>query len=55
MPAMLNDGGLEYDDGTPATQTQQARDVVTFLAWAAEPGAPLLVVVVVVVVVECSC
>jgi ubiquinol-cytochrome c reductase cytochrome c1 subunit len=39
MPKMLNDGGVEYDDGTPATESQQARDVATFLAWAAEPEA----------------
>ncbi|CAI5949159.1 unnamed protein product [Closterium sp. NIES-65] len=37
MPKMLNDGGVEYEDGTPATESQQAKDVVTFLAWAAEP------------------
>jgi ubiquinol-cytochrome c reductase cytochrome c1 subunit len=37
MPKMLNDGGVEYDDGTPATEAQQAKDVVTFLSWAAEP------------------
>jgi len=39
MPKMLNDGGVEYDDGTPATEAQQAKDVVTFLSWAAEPEA----------------
>ena len=27
----------EYDDGTIATETQMAKDVTTFLAWAAEP------------------
>jgi len=37
MPKMLNDEGVEYDDGTPATEAQQAKDVVTFLQWAAEP------------------
>ncbi|GAQ91947.1 Cytochrome c1 [Klebsormidium nitens] len=37
MPKMLNDGGVEYDDGTPATESQMAKDVTTFLAWAAEP------------------
>ena len=36
---MLVDGGVEYDDGTPATETQMAKDVTTFLAWAAEPEA----------------
>jgi len=37
MPKMLVDGGVEYDDGTPATETQMAKDVTTFLTWAAEP------------------
>jgi len=37
MPKMLADGGVEYEDGTPATEAQQAKDVTTFLAWAAEP------------------
>jgi ubiquinol-cytochrome c reductase cytochrome c1 subunit len=37
MPKMLADGGTEYDDGTDATEAQQAKDVTTFLAWAAEP------------------
>ena len=37
MPKMLVDGGVEYDDGTVATETQMAKDVTTFLAWAAEP------------------
>ena len=39
MPKMLVDGGVEYDDGVPATETQMAKDVTTFLAWAAEPEA----------------
>lgn len=25
MPKMLSDGGVEYDDGTPATEAQQAK------------------------------
>ena len=25
MPKMLNDDGIEYDDGTPATEAQQAK------------------------------
>ena len=33
MPKMLVDGGVEYDDGTAATETQMAKDVTTFLAW----------------------
>jgi len=37
MPKMLADEGVEYEDGTPATESQQAKDVVTFLSWAAEP------------------
>ncbi|XP_069568783.1 cytochrome c1, heme protein, mitochondrial [Brachyistius frenatus] len=28
---------LEYDDGTPATMSQVAKDVCTFLRWASEP------------------
>jgi len=28
---------IEYDDGTPATQSQVAKDVCTFLTWAASP------------------
>ena len=28
---------IEYEDGTPATQSQLAKDVVTFLSWAASP------------------
>jgi ubiquinol-cytochrome c reductase cytochrome c1 subunit len=28
---------LEYEDGTPATASQMAKDVSTFLAWACEP------------------
>lgn len=37
MGRVLFDGLVEYDDGTPATTTQMAKDVVTFLNWAAEP------------------
>ena len=37
MPAPLWDDGVDYKDGTKATAAQQAQDVVTFLAWAAEP------------------
>lgn len=28
---------IEYDDGTPATQSQLAKDVCTFLTWASSP------------------
>jgi ubiquinol-cytochrome c reductase cytochrome c1 subunit len=34
--ALANDL-VEYDDGTPATISQMAKDVTTFLAWASEP------------------
>ncbi len=37
MPPPLSNGSVMYADGTPATVEQQAHDVVTFLAWAAEP------------------
>ncbi|EIW66022.1 hypothetical protein TREMEDRAFT_45881 [Tremella mesenterica DSM 1558] len=37
MARVLYDGLVEYDDGTPATSSQMAKDVVTFLSWAAEP------------------
>ncbi|WP_019090549.1 cytochrome c1 [Komagataeibacter europaeus] len=37
MPPPLYDGAITYPDGTPATVAQQARDVTTFLAWAASP------------------
>ena len=37
MPKMLVDGGVEYEDGTLATESQMAKDVSTFLSWAAEP------------------
>jgi ubiquinol-cytochrome c reductase cytochrome c1 subunit len=33
----LSDDRVTYIDGTPATVDQMARDVTTFLAWAAEP------------------
>lgn len=39
MPKQLEDGGVEYEDGTPATASQMAKDVTVFLAWAAEPEA----------------
>jgi ubiquinol-cytochrome c reductase cytochrome c1 subunit len=37
MARVLFDGLVEYDDGTPATTSQMAKDVTTFLAWTAEP------------------
>ena len=37
MAPPLSDGRVEFDDGTASTLDQQARDVVNFLQWAAEP------------------
>lgn len=37
MGRVLFDDLVEYEDGTPATTSQMAKDVVTFLNWAAEP------------------
>jgi ubiquinol-cytochrome c reductase cytochrome b/c1 subunit len=37
MPKPLSDGQVTYDDGSPATVAQYAKDVTTFLMWAAEP------------------
>lgn len=37
MPAPLQDGQVDYEDGTPATVSQMAKDVSIFLAWASEP------------------
>jgi ubiquinol-cytochrome c reductase cytochrome c1 subunit len=37
MPPPLSDGQVTYEDGTVASVDQMARDVVTFLQWAAEP------------------
>jgi ubiquinol-cytochrome c reductase cytochrome c1 subunit len=37
MPRPLNDGQVQYTDGTPNNTHQEARDVAQFLAWAAEP------------------
>ena len=37
MPNPLSESLIEYNDGTEATNEQMAKDVVTFLAWAAEP------------------
>mgnify|MGYP001428401638 CR=1 FL=1 len=39
MPPPISDGAVEYEDGTPATVTQMAKDVCVFLTWAAEPEA----------------
>lgn len=37
MPKPLSDGQVTFDDGSPATLAQYAKDVTTFLMWAAEP------------------
>lgn len=37
MPKPLSDGQVEYTDGTPATVDNYARDVASYLMWAAEP------------------
>ena len=37
MSKPLSEGIVEYADGTLATEDQMAKDVTTFLAWAAEP------------------
>jgi cytochrome c1 len=38
MPKPLEDGRVEYTDGTPATVDQYAKDVAAFLSWAADPN-----------------
>jgi cytochrome c1 len=37
MPQPLTDDQVTYDDGTPATMDQMAKDVSAFMAWTAEP------------------
>ena len=37
MSAPLSEGIVEYTDGTAASVDQMAKDVTTFLSWAAEP------------------
>ncbi|PZQ61063.1 MAG: cytochrome c1 [Phenylobacterium zucineum] len=37
MPPQLADGKVTFDDGTPSTVDNQAKDVAAFLMWAAEP------------------
>jgi len=36
MPQQLFDEGVEFEDGTPATMSQQAKDVTTFLVWSSD-------------------
>lgn len=35
-PPLYNEA-LEYEDGTPATKSQLAKDVCTFLVWCSQP------------------
>lgn len=37
MAKQLTDGQVEYEDGTPATVSQMAKDVTNFLHWCGEP------------------
>ena len=37
MARNIYDGVVEYEDGVEATSSQMAKDLVTFLSWAAEP------------------
>lgn len=37
MAPPLSNGSVEYQDGTEATLNQEAKDIVNFLQWAAEP------------------
>lgn len=37
MASPLSDGQITYDDGSPETVDQYARDVAAFMMWAAEP------------------
>jgi len=37
MAQVLFNDTIQYDDGTPATASQLAKDVTTFLKWCAEP------------------
>jgi len=37
MAPPLSDGAIAYEDGTPQIVSQYAKDVATFLTWAAEP------------------
>jgi ubiquinol-cytochrome c reductase cytochrome c1 subunit len=37
MPPPLTANRVTFDDGTPATIDQEAKDVAAFLTWAADP------------------
>ncbi|CAN7016878.1 unnamed protein product [Brassica oleracea var. botrytis] len=55
MPKMLNDEAVEYEDGTPATEAQMGKDVVSFLSWAAEPEMEVRKLVRVSTVISMEC
>lgn len=40
MPKMLADGGVEYEDGTPATESQQAKVRLGFIYICTAGGTP---------------
>jgi len=37
MPKPLNDGQVDYPDGSPTTLQQYSKDIAAFLMWTAEP------------------
>ena len=37
MPPPLQNGQVTYDDGSPQTVDQYAKDVAAFIAWTSEP------------------
>jgi ubiquinol-cytochrome c reductase cytochrome b/c1 subunit len=37
MPQPIRDGQVTFDDGSPATVEQYAKDTAAFLMWTAEP------------------
>jgi cytochrome c1 len=37
MPQPIQDGAVKYTDGTPGTLPNYAKDIASFLSWAAEP------------------
>ncbi|XP_076648459.1 uncharacterized protein LOC143356550 [Halictus rubicundus] len=37
MAKILFDGMVDYEDGTPATESQMAKDLVEFLSWTGSP------------------
>ena len=47
MGAPLYNEIIEYDDGTPATQSQLAKDVCTFLTWTASPEHDMVLTLII--------